>query len=127
MQIMLELEEGIRASYSATYESSGHEFFERGQEFYARFLGALATLHVFQRWLILCEHKKLPRLIRRGPRTITEEQHLLIELQSVLATGIDSDSSGRDNLQTMAVTEACIRSDAEKEWISPQELLDELE
>lgn len=127
MQVMLELEEGIRAFYSATYESSGHEFFERGQEFYARFVGDRATLHLFQRWLILCEQKKLPRLIRRGARRITEEQVLLLELQRALTAGDESDSSGRDNLQTMAVTEACIRSAAEMRWINPQELLNELE
>ncbi|HEV7844547.1 MAG TPA: Gfo/Idh/MocA family oxidoreductase, partial [Pyrinomonadaceae bacterium] len=34
MRVMLNMEEGTRAFYAATYESSGHEFFERGQEFY---------------------------------------------------------------------------------------------
>ena len=66
MQMMLTFEDDVRALYSATYESSGHEFFERGQEFYLRFVGERATLHVFQRWLILCEKGKLPRLVRRG-------------------------------------------------------------
>jgi predicted dehydrogenase len=36
MHMLLSLENGTRAVYSSTYESSGHEFFERGQEFYAR-------------------------------------------------------------------------------------------
>jgi predicted dehydrogenase len=127
MQVLLELEDGIRGSYLATYESSGHEYFERGQEFYARFVGEQGTLHVFQRWLILCERGKLPRLIRRGPRRITEEQALLNELQKALNTGDQSELSGQDNLQTMAVVEACVRSATEERWINPQELLDELE
>ena len=40
-------------------------------------------------------------------------------------TGADPDSSGRDNLQTMAIVEACIRSAGERVWVNPQELLDE--
>jgi predicted dehydrogenase len=125
LHVMLELEEGTRAFYSATYDSSGHEFFEGGQEFYARFVGEQATLHVFYRWLILCAKGKLPRLIRRGERKITEEQVLLSQLEKNLRSGEEPDSSGRDNLQTMAVVEACIRSANEQRWINTQELLDE--
>jgi predicted dehydrogenase len=123
MQMMLTLENETRILYSGTYESSGHEFFERGQEFYIRFVGERATLHVFQRWLILCETGKLPRLVRRGPRKLTEERILLKQLERALATGEAPDSSGRDNLQTMATVEACIRSASERRWINPQELL----
>src|SRR5205823_2108421 len=61
LRVMLTFEDGARASYSATYESSGHEFFERGQEFYTRLVGERATLHVFQRWLVLCERGRWPR------------------------------------------------------------------
>ena len=125
MQMMLSLENETRILYSATYESSGHEFFERGQEFYIRFVGERATLHVFQRWLILCETGKLPRLVRRGRRKQTEERILLDQLERALVSGEHPDSSGRDNLQTMAVAEACIKSAAERTWVNPQELLDE--
>ncbi len=125
MQMLLSLENGTRAVYSSTYESSGHEFFERGQEFYVRYVGERATLHVFQRWLILCKNGKLPRLIRRGPRTLTEERILLDQLERALVAGEEPDCSGRNNLQTMAVVEACIRSASERKWINPQELLDE--
>ena len=124
IQLMLSLEDEIRILYSATYESSGHEFFERGQEFYVRFVGERATLHVFQRWLLLCETGKLPRPIRRGPRKATEESVLLNQLARAL-NGEEPDASGRDNLQTMAVVEACLRSAAERIWVNPQELLDE--
>lgn len=126
MRLLLALEDGARVFYSSTYESSGHEFFERGQEFYARFVGQRATLHIFHRWLVLCETGKLPRFIRRGPRRVTEEQVLLDQLERALLTGEEPDSSGRDNLQTMAVVEACIRSAIEERWINPQELLNEL-
>jgi len=125
MQMMLSLEGDTRGFYSATYESSGHEFFERGQEFYIRFVGERGTLHVFQRWLMLCETGKLPRLVRRGPRKFTEERILLDQLARALLTGEEPHSSGRDNLQTMAVVEACIKSAKERTWVNPQELLDE--
>jgi predicted dehydrogenase len=125
LQMLLSFENETRALYSATYESSGHEFFERGQEFYVRFVGERATLHVFQRWLFLCETGKLPRAVRRGARKITEERILLNQLERALLAGEEPDSSGRDNLQTMAVVEACLRSAASQAWINPQELLDE--
>ena len=125
MQMLLSLENETRAVYSTTYESSGHEFFERGQEFYSRYVGEHATLHVFQRWLMLCERGKLPRLVRRGPRRVTEERILLDQLERAVVAGEEPDSSGRDNLHTMAVVEACVRSASERRWINPQELLDE--
>ena len=127
MRAMLSFENGSEAFYTASYESAGHEFFERGQEFYCRFVGELATLHVFQRWLLLCEKRKVPRLIRRGRRTATEEQILLSQLERAITLGEKSDSTGRDNLQTMAVVEACLRSSVNKKWINPQELFDELQ
>lgn len=127
LQMMLSFEDETRALYSATYESSGHEFFEGGQEFYLRFVGERATLHVFQRWLMLCETGKLPRPVRRGPRKVTEERILLDQLERAVIAGEVPDSSGRDNLQTMAVAEACLRSTAERTWVNPQELLNESE
>lgn len=125
MQMMLSLEGDTRILYSATYESTGHEFFERGQDFYVRFVGERATLHLFQRWLVLCETGKLPRLVRRGPRKFTEERILLDQLERAILTGEAPDSSGEDNLQSMAVMEACVKSASERTWINPQELLDE--
>ncbi|MDX6612049.1 MAG: hypothetical protein QOD75_1235 [Blastocatellia bacterium] len=125
MQILFAFENDTRGSYSLTYESSGHEFFERGQEFYLRFVGERATLHVFQRWLVLCEKGKLPRPVRRGAREFTEERILLDQLERAVVSGEEPDASGRDNLQTMAVVEACTRSASERKWIDPQELLHE--
>jgi predicted dehydrogenase len=125
LQLLLSTADNTRVSYSATYESTGHTFFEGGQEFYARFIGERATLHVFHRWLILWENGKLPRLVRRGPRNKTEERVLLDQFEQAVAHGDTPEVSGRDNLQTVAVLEACVRSAAEGRAINPQELLSE--
>lgn len=125
LQTLLAFENGTRATYTATYESSGHEFFEGGQEFYARFTGRDATLHVFQRWLFLCARGKWPRPVRRGARPVSEERVLLRQLERALLHDEAPESSGLDNLQTMAIAEACVRSAEERRWINPQELLRE--
>jgi predicted dehydrogenase len=125
MQALLTLGDGIHAAYTASYESSGHERFERGQEYYLRLVGERGTLHVLHRWLILCERGRLPRPVRRGPRQATEESELLDQLQGALSEGAEPDSSGRDNLETMAAVEACGRSSRERRWVDPRELLAE--
>jgi predicted dehydrogenase len=123
VQLLLTMANDTRISYTATYESTGHTLFEGGQEFYARFIGERGTLHVFQRWLIFWENGKLPRLVRRGPRKQTEERLLLDQLERALLYGERTGFSGRDNLQTVAILEACVRSAAEDRSINPQELL----
>lgn len=125
LHLMISMADEARVSYTATYESSGHEFFERGQEFYARFVGERATLHIFQRWIVLCEKGKLPRLVKRGSRRISEEGVLLDQLQTALLSGEEPPSSGRDNLFTMAIVEACLISATKRIWVNPQELLNE--
>jgi predicted dehydrogenase len=124
---LLAFEDGPRLSYFATYESSGFEFFERGQQFYARFVGERGTLHVFQRWLVFSERGKLPRMVSRGKRHTTEEQILLQQLERAILHGDSAEVSGRDNLQTMALLEACMQSSAERKWINPQDLLNDAE
>jgi predicted dehydrogenase len=123
LQLMLTMADETRVSYSATYESTGHKLFEGGQEFYARFIGERGTVHVFQRWLIFWENGKLPRLVRRGLRKKSEEQVLLDQLERALIHGEQPEVSGQDNLQTVAILEACVRSAAEERRINPQELL----
>lgn len=123
VQAMLALEGGVRAQYSATYESYGHERFEHGQEFYERFVGELGTLHVLHRWLVLCRPGKLPRWISRGRRPVTEEAILLDQLRDAIRDGEPPESSGRDNLETLAALEACLRSSEERRWVDPRELL----
>jgi len=124
---LLAFEGGPRASYFATYESSGFEFFERGQQFYASFVGECGTLYVFQRWLVFCERGKLPRPVWRGKRGTTEEQILLQQLERAIVHGEPTEVSGRDNLQTMALLEACMQSNDERKWINPQDLLNDAE
>jgi predicted dehydrogenase len=127
LRVLLDFDGGARATYAASYESSGHEFFEGGQEFYLRLTGERATLHVFHRWLVLCERGRWPRPVRRGRREVSEERVLLGQLARAVLHGEEPDAGGRDNLQTMAVVEACLRSSDERRWINPQELLAELE
>jgi len=123
LEVLLEFDGGTHATYGASYESRGHEYFGAGQEFYERLVGDRATLHVVHRWLLLCAPGKLPRLIRRGPRSVTEEALLLQQLADSIRVGTEPECSGRDNLQTVAILEACVRSATEGRWVDPQELL----
>jgi predicted dehydrogenase len=123
LNAMLAFENGARGLYTATYESSGHEFFERGQEYYERVVGERATLHVLHRWLVLCPRGGLPRPVRRGRREMTEERVLLGQLRRALATGEPPECSGADNLRTLAAVEACAISVAEGRWVDPRELV----
>ena len=123
MQALLTLEGGVNATYTSSFESGGHEFFEGGQEYYERLIGERATLHVVHRWLLLCERGKKPRVVRRGPRRQSEDAQLLDQLRDAIECGSDPDSSGRDNLATMAVVEACVRSSEEDRWVDPRDLL----
>jgi predicted dehydrogenase len=125
IQVLLEFLGGARASYCASYDSRGHEFFERGQEFYLRAVTDRGTLHVFHRWLVWCETGRYPRLVRRGPRPEIEEVTLLRQLARAITDGTEPECSGRDNLQTIALLEACARSATAGTWINPQDLLDE--
>jgi predicted dehydrogenase len=123
LRLFLELGGGVRVTYFGTYEARGHEFFEGGQRFAARFSGDRGTLHVWHRWLIWCETGRWPRLIGRGRRRHSEERVLLDKFATAIETGAEPESSGRDNLQTMAILEAYRRSIGEKQWIDPQALL----
>ena len=123
---MIEFQGGIRGVYIATYESRGHEYFEGGQEFYARLIGDAGSLHLFNRWLIHCPTGKLPRVVRRGRRAQTEESILLDKFADGVSHGVVSDCDGRENLQTMAILEGCVRSAENAAGVNPQELLNGL-
>ncbi|MGH9199375.1 MAG: Gfo/Idh/MocA family protein, partial [Acidimicrobiia bacterium] len=125
MTTLLEFQSGISGVYSATYDSRGHEFFKRGQEFYARFVGSAATLHLVHKWLVLCRHGKLPRLIR-AKRRPPPEHFLLDQLTRAIELGEEPECSGRDNLLTVAALEAFVRSTEERRRVSPTQLLNEV-
>lgn len=114
---LLEFDDGVRGTYTATYESSGHGYFEGGQEFYARFIGANGTLHVLHRWIVLCSEGRLPRVLRRGRRGQSEEATLLDLFRRAIEDGAEPEPSGRDNLSTMQTVEACIRSSEQRRWV----------
>jgi predicted dehydrogenase len=122
-RVLLGFEGGVQGEYNVSWESPGHEFFEAGQQFYERLTGARGTLHVFQRWLVLCLSGRWPRLVPRGPRSEPEEAVLLRQLVESCRTRAEPECSAADNLQTVAVLEACRRSASERRWIDPQELL----
>jgi predicted dehydrogenase len=121
--IILDLADGPLASYQLSWDSAGHRFFERGQQFVARFVGDRGTLHILQRWLVLCRTGRCPRLVRRGPRYRTEESQLLDQLAAAVETGVAGPTSGTDNLHTLAVVEACLRSARTGEVVEPRRLL----
>jgi predicted dehydrogenase len=121
-QVVLDFGDARHASYSATRRSSGHELFEGGKEHYMRVVGEKGTLHVLHRWLVLCESGKLPRPLRRGPRKRTEEAQLLDDFARALSGTPPSGLSGRDNIGTMAILDACVRSAAERCWVAPRAL-----
>jgi hypothetical protein len=56
--------------------------------------------------------------VRRGPREKNEERILLDQLERAMLSGEEAEVSGRDNLQTVAVLEACVRSAAEARLIT---------
>jgi predicted dehydrogenase len=121
--VILDCSGGTRIAYTAALRSRGHEFFEHGQEFYERFVGDRATLHVVYRWLVLCETGRLPRWVRRGRRLVTEEVVLLNQLRAAIEHGAEPDASGRDNLRTVATLEAIVQSAREHRRVDPRELV----
>lgn len=125
-RVLLEFDGGVRGQYSVSWDAPGHEFFESGQQFYERVTGEGGTLHVLQRWLVLCLRGRLPRLVPRGRRTEPEEVTLLRQLATACAGGREPECSARDNLQTVAVLEACRRSAQSRRWVSPRDLLREV-
>ena len=125
VQILLDFDGGSRASYCASYDTVGNEFFERGNRFYLRMLGEHGTLSVWQRWAFLCLRGRAPRLVPRGRREVSEEVTLLRQLERAVRSGDEPESSGRNNLGTVALLEACARSAAEGRWVDPRELFHE--
>jgi predicted dehydrogenase len=115
-------ERGARVSYAASYEARGVRRIEGGRRFTMRIVGDRATLHVFQRWLLLQPDGRPARPVRRMRRTTTEEASLLADLRAAL-DGREPPTSGRDNLRTVACLEACLISSASGRDVDPRKLL----
>jgi predicted dehydrogenase len=118
---------GVVATCSVKYGSGGHQWFERGQETYARLMGERGTLHVLHRWLVWCPRDGWPRPVGRGRREHSEEAGLLDQLADSIATGRPADTSGDDNLHTVAIVEACERAARTGHAVDPRALLAPLE
>jgi hypothetical protein len=58
---------------------------------------------------------------------LSEESILLRQLERAHLRVEEPESSGRDNLKTVAVLEAIVRSSGDGGWVNPQELLDGLD
>ncbi len=123
--VILEYQGGPLVSYQLSWDSRGHRAFEGGQQFIARFVGERGTLHVLQRWLLLCRAGHWPRLVRRGARNITEETQLLHQLERAIREHATPEVSGADNVRTVALAEACVRAADERRRIDPRDLLHE--
>jgi predicted dehydrogenase len=125
VQVLVRFEGGLQAVYSMSRDIRGHELLRRENEFFLRIFAERGSLHLSHRWLVLCEQGRLPRLLfPRKPRP-SPEASLLEQLDRALRTGEETECSGRDNLKTVAVLEACARSVQESRWVNPQELLRE--
>jgi predicted dehydrogenase len=122
-RVLLRFEDGVAGMYTVSWAAPGHEFFESGQQFYERLTGERGTLHVLQRWLVLCLTGRWPKIVRRGRRQEAEEITLLRQFASAHLGRGEPPSSGRDNLQTIAVMAACMESRRLRRWIDPQDLL----
>lgn len=114
---------GLHATCSVKYGSGGHHWFERGQETYARIMGERGTLHVLHRWIVWCPRGGWPRLVGRGRREHTEEAGLLDAWREAIASGRPADTSGADNLHTIAIAEACERAARDGRAVDPTALL----
>ena len=94
---------------------------------YARLMGERGTLHVLHRWLVWCPRDGWPRPVGRGRREHSEEAGLLDQLADSIATGRPADTSGDDNLHTVAIVEACERAARTGHAVDPRALLAPLE
>lgn len=116
INVSLTFVDGTRAVLVATYDSRPASTL--------RITGERGTLVPWRRWVFFTGRGRLPRLVatagHRNPETA-----LLGQLARAIRTGEDPESSGRDNLQTIAALEACARSATDRRTVNPQDLFGE--
>lgn len=115
-QVLFELDRGTRGFYSATYDTH--------QESSLRIVGERGIVHPWRRWLVLTRPRRVPQIVGRAPH-LEPEVALLDQLKRAVLAGEPPECSGQDNLNTIAVLEACARSAAEQRRINPQDLFHE--
>lgn len=116
VHILLTFADGTRGIYAATYDSRPASWL--------RIVAERGVLTTWRRWLVLTGRGRIPRIVGTAP-SVVPEAALLEQLARAIHTGEEPECSGRDNLQTVAVLEACTRSAAQRHPVNPQDLLNE--
>lgn len=116
MSILLTFADGTRGVFTATYDSRPASWL--------RIVSERGILMTWRRWLVLVGEGRVPRIVGTAPHLVPESA-LMDQLARAMRTGEEPECSGRDNLHTVAVLEACARSAAEHRSINPRDLFDE--
>lgn len=116
VSILLTFADGARGVFTATYDSRPASWL--------RVVSERGILTTWRRWLVLMGPGRLPRIVGTAPHLVPESA-LIEQLTRAMRTGEEPECSGRDNLGTVAVLEACARSVAERRSVDPRDLFDE--
>ncbi len=116
VSILLTFADGTRGVFAATYDSRPASWL--------RVVSERGILVTWRRWLVLIGGGRVPRIVGTAPHLVPEAA-LIEQLARAMRTGEEPECSGRDNLNTVAVLEACARSASEHRSINPRELFDE--
>ncbi len=116
VSILLTFADGTRGVFAATYDSKPASWL--------RVISERGILMTWRRWLVLIGGGRVPRIVGTAPHLVPEAA-LIEQLARAIRTGEEPECSGRDNLNTVAVLEACARSASEHRPINPRDLFDE--
>jgi predicted dehydrogenase len=114
---MLTFTGGTRAVLTATYDSRPASWL--------RIVTERGVLVTWRRWVMLIGRGRVPRIAGTAPTRRVPEAALMRQFERAIRTGEEPECSGRDNLNTIAVLEACARSATERRTIDPRTLFDE--
>ena len=116
VHVLLTFADGARGVFAATYDSRPASSL--------RIIAERGILTPWRRWLVCSGRGRFPRIVGTAPH-LNPETALLEQLGRAISTGAEPECSGRDNLHTIAVLEACARSAAQQRTINPRDLFDE--